>query len=249
MNLSERHSEIKKILSQKNYATVEELSEALNVSKVTIRADLSALEQKGLLSRTHGGAMIAEVAPRLISQTLTEYEGEKNRIGNAALKLIENDAVIILDSGSTTIKVAEALGEREVTVVTNSLPVFDRVRDNKNIELLFLGGTFRRGYMACIGAITRLAISQIHADCYFMGGSGYTEDAIYCSNLVDAETKQTMMKAAERVCFMADSSKRGKTGFAHLTVWEEVDYFITDSIDDDFRAALESKGVEVFVAE
>lgn len=248
MNLSERHNEIKRILSQKNYATVDELSEELNVSKVTIRTDLSTLEQKGILSRIHGGAMIAEVTPRLISDSLTENEDEKKHIGIAAAKLIRDDSVIILDSGSTTLRVAEALCGRSITVITNSMPVLEAVMNNENTEILFLGGSFRRNFMACTGPITRSAISHVHADYYFMGG-GYTDKGIYCSNLVEAETKQAMMKSTNRVCFVADSHKRGKAYFAHVTDWAGVDYFITDYIDEEFRLVLENKGVTVIIAE
>lgn len=245
MNLTERQNEILRVLHEKKYMSVEELSENLNVSKVTIRSDLSALEQKGELSRTHGGAMISEVAPRLVSLSLMENSSEKELIGKASAEMIQDNSVVILDSGSTTVRIAEALHGRSLTVVTNSLLVSDVLKAESNIELLMLGGTLRRNILGFTGPVTKLALSQIHADIYFLGGGGFTENSIYCSNLLEAEVKQTMMKSADIVCFVADSSKKDRSLFGLVTSWEEIDYFITDKIDPDFKALLESKGVVV----
>ena len=93
MNLSQRQNEILRILKEKKYLSVEELSSALSVSKVTIRSDLTALEEKGAVTRTHGGVMIAEVAPRIVSNSLTEHEAEKKSIGKTAAALIPDDLV------------------------------------------------------------------------------------------------------------------------------------------------------------
>ena len=245
MNLSQRQNEILRILKEKKYLSVEELSSALSVSKVTIRSDLTALEEKGAVTRTHGGVMIAEVAPRIVSNSLTEHEAEKKSIGKTAAALIPDDAVIIIDSGSTTVRIAEFLSDKNLTVVTNSFLVADILRTEKNIELMMLGGSFRRNIMGCIGPITKLDLSQIHADIYFLGGGGYTETGIYCSNLQEAEVKQAMMKAADTVCFVADSSKKGQALFGVTAAWDEIDCFITDSIDPSFRSYLEEKGIRV----
>ena len=121
MNLSQRQNEILRILKEKKYLSVEELSSALSVSKVTIRSDLTALEEKGAVTRTHGGVMIAEVAPRIVSNSLSEHEAEKKSIGKTAAALIPDDAVIIIDSGSTTVRIAEFLSDKNLTVVTNEV--------------------------------------------------------------------------------------------------------------------------------
>ena len=249
MNLSQRQNEILRILKEKKYLSVEELSALLSVSKVTIRSDLSAMEEKGSVTRTHGGAMIAEIAPRIVTKSLTEHETEKKSIGKAAANLIPDDAVVILDSGSTTVRIAEFLSGKSLTVVTNSFLVADTLCDEKDIELMLLGGTFRRNIMGCIGPITKLDLSQIHADLYFLGGGGYSENHIYCSNLQEAEVKQAMMKAADTVCFVADSTKKDQTLFGIAATWEEIDCFITDRIDEPFRTLLESKGIRVITAE
>ncbi|MBQ8075208.1 MAG: DeoR/GlpR transcriptional regulator [Oscillospiraceae bacterium] len=249
MNLSQRQNEILRLLKEKNYLSVEELSSSLSVSKVTIRSDLTALEEKGTLTRTHGGAMIAEVAPRIVTNSLTEHEAEKKSIGKAAAALIPDDAVIIIDSGSTTFRIAEYILGRSLTVVTNSLLVCDALRNEKDIELMMLGGSFRRNIMGCTGPLTKLDLSQIHADFYFLGGGGYSDTHIYCSNLQEAEVKQAMMKAADTVCFLADSSKKGQALFGITASWDDIDCFITDRIDSSFQTHLESKSIRVITSE
>ncbi len=249
MTLSQRQNEILRILKENKYLSVEDLSSRLAVSKVTIRSDLTALEEKGAVTRTHGGAMIAEVAPRIVTNSLTEHESEKKSIGKKAAALIPDDSVIILDSGSTTFRIAEFILGRSLTVVSNSLLICDVLRNEKDIELIMLGGSFRRNIMGCTGPLTKLDLSQIHADIYFLGGGGYSETNIYCSNLQEAEVKQAMMKAADTVCFVADSSKKGQALFGITASWDDIDCFITDQIDDSFRTFLESKGVRVLTAE
>ena len=240
-----RHLLIKQILTQRQFATVDELARELNVSKVTIRNDLSYLEQRGSLSRTHGGATVAEIAPRFFLDTVAENAKEKNAIGIAAADMIPEFSTVIIDTGSTTFRIAQHLIGKHVTVVTNSMPVFEALKGDDCIEILFLGGSFRKSYMGFTGPITKLAISQIHADYYFMGAGGFTETDIFCSNLVEAEIKREMIKVSNKVCFVSDHFKKGKTSFGHICGWDEVDVFITDDIDDDFQAKLVNKGLEV----
>ncbi len=249
MDSGERHLRIKQILNQRQFATVEELSRELKVSKVTIRNDLSYLEQRGSLSRTHGGATIAEIAPRFFLNTVAENAEEKTSIGKAAADLIPENSTIILDTGSTTFRVAQHLIGRHLTVVTNSMPVFETLKGDEGIEILFLGGSFRKSDMGFTGPITKLAISQIHADYYFMGAGGFTDTSIFCSNLVEAEIKREMIKVSSKVCFVSDSSKKGKTAFGQISGWEDIDMFITDKIDGEFRSKLEEKGLEIITTE
>ena len=92
-------------------------------------------------------------------------------------------------------------------------------------------------------------MSLLNVDVYFMGAANYNKDGITSTNLMEAELKRAMMKAADKVVFLADSSKYGRKAFASLCPWDEIDAFVTDSIDPDFRAFLEDKGIEVITAD
>lgn len=246
MKINERKGEIIRILSNADYVTVDEFSRQLGVSKVTIRSDLSELEQRGLLFRTHGGAMIPEHGnAREISKTLKEFEKEKRLIGKAASELLEENSTVIVDSGSTTVNVVRYLSDKNITMVTNSLLAVDIAKADQSIEVILLGGSLRRTTMGCIGPISNLCVSQIHADVMFLGARGYTNDSIYCSNLVEAEIKKAMMKVSDKVVFLADSSKYGKKAFSALSIWDDIDVFVTDRIESSLRNRLENRGVEI----
>jgi len=249
MKINERKDEIIRILSNADYVTVDEFSRQLGVSKVTIRSDLSELEQRGLLFRTHGGAMIPEHGNiRAVSNTLKEFAAEKKLIAKAASSLIENGLTVIIDSGSTTVNMVSYLSEKDITMVTNSLLAIDAARQDPSIEVIMLGGSLRRYSMGFIGPMSTLAVSQIHADIMFLGGCGYTNDSIYCTNLIEAEIKKEMMKVSDKVVFLADSSKYGKKAFSSLSIWDDIDVFVTDYIEPSLRDRLSNRGVEVIIA-
>lgn len=249
MKINERKDEIIRILSNADYVTVDEFSRQLGVSKVTIRSDLSELEQRGLLFRTHGGAMIPEHGNvRVISNTLKEFADEKKRIAKAASALVENGSTVIIDSGSTTVNMVSFLSGKEITMVTNSLLAVDVAKQDPSIEVIMLGGSLRRSSMGFIGPMSNLAVSQIHADVMFLGSSGYTNDCIYCTNLVEGEIKKEMMKVSDKVVFLADSSKYGKKAFSSHSIWDDIDVFVTDSIEPSLRDRLNNRGVEIIVA-
>ena len=250
MDIRERQDNIIKFLGETNYLTVEQLAQSLGVSKVTIRTDLTVLEQKGLVKRTHGGAMIPEKSgcARLVSKTITEYETEKKAIAKRASLLIEDGQTVILDSGSTTSHLALFLAGRKITLVTNSLLVADAVRYDEDTEVILMGGSLRRNTMGLIGPLTTYGFSQIHANILFMGATGFTDTGIYGNNMIEAEVKREMLKAADKVCLVVDSSKTGKTAFSAICSWNDIDVLITDRIDSNLKDVISSHGVEVITA-
>lgn len=250
MDINERRRQITEILSVPGYVTVEELAQKLNVSSVTIRSDLTALEKTGTLVRTHGGAMSAEKksTARLLSETMTEYGKQKKAIAARAAGFITEGSTIIVDSGSTTVHLLEYVSGKNITVVTNSIPAVDRLKEDPSVEVFIIGGSLKRSYMGTIGPLANNAMSLLNVDVYFMGAANYNKDGITSTNLMEAELKRAMMKAADKVVFLADSSKYGRKAFASLCRWDEIDAFVTDSIDADFRAYLEDKGIEVLTA-
>ena len=145
-SVHERRDEIIAFLSDKDYVTVEELAEKFSVSSVTIRSDLDALEQKGLLHRTHGGATSPEQKSiaRLVTKTINEYKSEKEIIAEASSRFISRGDTVIIDSGSTTVHVTNFLSDKKVTMVTGSLLALERVLNDESVEVVVLGGSLRR---------------------------------------------------------------------------------------------------------
>ncbi len=251
MDLAERREKIIEMLSSSSYVTVEEFVRCMGVSAVTIRSDLSSLEKEGVLIRTHGGAMIVEKKSqaRFISQTMKEYEEEKKAIAKKACTLLSDGNTIILDSGSTTTRMVDSLTQSRLTVVTNNIIALDAMADKSNINVIALGGQLRRESMGTIGPIANAAVKSLNVDIYFMGGAAYNRDGISSTDLTESELKKSMLRASEKVVFLADSTKFGKKSFSTICTWDKVDTFITDKINPSFREELEKMGVEVITAD
>ena len=250
MDITDRRKEIINILKDREYVTVEEFSKVLGVSTVTIRTDLSALESEGSLIRTHGGAMKSEKKSkqRFISNTMSENELEKKEIALKASSLIKDGSTIIIDSGSTTIHLAENLKDKKITVVTNNILAQDILKNEESVNLIVLGGTLRRASMGTIGPIANNAVKSMNVDIFFLGAAAYNQEIISSYDVIEVELKKNIIHSADKVVLLADSSKYGKKAFSTISSWDLIDTFITDKIDNDFREKLEELGVEVILS-
>jgi len=248
MNPAARKKEIISLLEQAGSVQVADLARTLKVSKVTIRSDLDEMGQRGLLVRTHGGAITAERqgSSRFVSVTINEYADEKKAIAKIAASLVKGGQSIIIDNGSTTVHVAPFVSELPITVMTSSLLVVQQLMHAEKVDLLMAGGILRRPSMGLMGNYTKEFYRQIHADWCFLGGSGYSATlGVFCTNLIEADSKQTMIKSASKVCLLADSSKMERLSLAKVCDWDAIDYLITDAIEAETRSALEEQGVKV----
>lgn len=248
VNGYERKIEIVRLLEEKGKVNINQLAESFGVTKVTIRSDIDSLETRGLLLRTHGGAVLPEnhQLVRRINHTLHERRKEKEGIARVARTLIEPGSTVLIDSGSTTAILAHHLKDMRLTVITNSVLVLQELVGSETVELLICGGALRKPDMALIGEIARSFYEQLNADIVFLGANGYSvEKGISCANLIEAQTKKHMIKSAQKVCLLADSSKQNRLALAHVCDWEDIDILVTDSLGAADRESLAGYGVEV----
>ncbi len=251
MNAVKRKIKILDLLKEKESIDVETLTLMFGISKVTARGDLDDLHKKGLLIRTHGGAMLPENLSlvRVLSNTLKEHENEKYAICKEALSFITPEMNIIIDSGSTTIHLAKMVHSIPLSVITNSVLVVTELMDSEHVELFVAGGVLRKASLSLMGDPSSYFFSQVHADILFLGSSGFSiEKGVSCTNIIEAQTKKQMISHASRVVLLADSSKIEKMFIAHVCDWSEIDYFITDSLEEEDKKRLEEKGVHVIIA-
>ncbi|VDZ86258.1 Glycerol-3-phosphate regulon repressor [Kluyvera intermedia] len=181
MNSFERRNKIVDMVNTQGSVLVLDLSNLFGISEVTIRADLRLLEEKGLLTRFHGGA--ARPGSNLTETDNQEVMLEdryqlasdpKKRIAKAAALLIKEGMTVILDSGSTTLLIAEELvNMNNITVITNSLPAAFTLSENKDITLVVCGGTVRHKTHSMHGTIAERALQGICADLMFVGADRY----------------------------------------------------------------------------
>ncbi|PWT87175.1 MAG: DeoR/GlpR transcriptional regulator [Acidobacteria bacterium] len=234
MTTESRHTAIIDLLKQRGKAKVEELAERLSVSEVTIRKDLNKLEEQGLLERTHGSAIISQRSRFNIAflERLRLRAPAKSAIASAAINYLQEGDSIILDAGTTTLSLAQALAERRfhsLLVITSSIPAALEL-SKSNYDILLVGGQVRNHSLALIGPMSVKNLESHRVDRVFLGTSGISLAHGYSTpNALDAQVKETMIRAAEQTFVLADSSKFGHDCLVSFADIAGIDLLITDS--------------------
>ena len=252
MYATERHQQILETARSRGRVEVAGLARELAVTPETVRRDLTALERRGVLRRVHGGAIPVErlgIEPGVADRE-GHAAGEKERIARAALNELPDGGSVILDAGTTTVRLAELLPtDRELTVVTHSIPVASILVSRPNLTLHLLGGVVRGRTLAAVGAWTKAQVSEIYADVAFMGTNSISvERGLTTPDLAEAAVKRALMNAARRVVVLADHTKFGRDDFALVAPLSDVDTVITDiGLDVELAGDIEAAGPQVVV--
>lgn len=249
---AERHRRILELLHERQVMRVAALSELLSVSEVTIRRDLEALERRGLVERTHGGAVLVHrmrAEPRYLEAIVTHAE-EKRAIGRAAAALVQPGETIFLNGGTTTLEVFRHLQAVDVRVVTNHVGMALESID-RDIEVLVVGGRFRAPSSSLVGPFATDALRRIHADRAFIGVEGLSlRSGLTTPSSEEAEIARLMIERTRgEVTVVADHSKLGTIADFVIAPLEEVDRLVVDAgIEDEYREQLRAAEVDVLVA-
>jgi DeoR family galactitol utilization operon repressor len=247
--MSEREKEIVRLLAGDPGISVTHLSELLNVSVVTIRSDLTDLEQKGILVRTRGGAAPA-YHPHVLERQSLNVEA-KSRIAQAAAAMVNDGDTIMIEAGTTTALVARhLLGKRFVNIVTNSTLILPFARTNPGIHLTVVGGEFRPASESMVGPLALAELERFHVRLAFVGTDGFSLDGGLTTHLVEgAEIVRRMAERSETVVLVADSSKYGKVGFVRVLPVEGVHLLVTDTgLEERAERELAAVGLQVIKA-
>ncbi|GAB4371168.1 MAG: transcriptional repressor AgaR [Spirochaetales bacterium] len=231
MSLIERHQEILRILSHRRKVSVQDLSSRLAVSEVTIRKDLSLLEEMGYLVRTRGGAIPATQEEFLHPITLrrTEHLEEKQAIARKAREFIQEGDTLYLDSGSTTQALAALLLDMSLRVVTNSIDIVLALEKAPSIAVYCVGGSYRKDAGSFIGPLALDGLKNFRIDTCFMGTTGFSTDGAFSSqNIFESDAKRQALKLSNRKILLADSSKYGKQAFSVFATVEDIHLLISD---------------------
>jgi DeoR family galactitol utilization operon repressor len=245
-DLNERERTILDRLSTEGSITVAALAQELGLSEVTIRGDLKALEDKGWLNRTRGGA--APVMHRYILERQRERQEQKNAIARAAADLVHDGDGIMIEAGTTTALAAKYLmGKRDIHIVTNSTLVFSYARMNPNLQITMTGGEFRRPTESLVGPIALNTIARLNVRLAFVGTDGFTLERGITTHLMEgAEIVKAMKAHAQTTVLVADSSKYGKIGFTSVLPLSDIDLILTDGeLEDQAARELAEAGVRV----
>ncbi len=232
MSINPRHDEILTLLHKLRFISVGQLTERLGVSTVTIRKDLTTLEEQGFLMRTHGGAKLAE--NRKIITALSHRKNlnreNKTRICEKAVKFVREGDSIFIDAGSTTAIFAEMLVGKSVRVITNSLDVMTILSNAHDIALVSIGGNYRKDGNSFIGPLAQENLRQFQITTCFLGTTAFNSSGIFSSqNLIESQMKRTILSVSSRKIILSDSSKYNAEAFSIFGRPEEIDILITDA--------------------
>lgn len=250
MTIAERHKYILDLLQQSGFVSVTDLSNSLEVTRVTIRKDLKLLEDKGLLYRSHGSATLVSpyVNDRPVDEKKLVHVEDKKAIAKVAIKLLENQDAIIIGSGTTVGAFAQCIPKNaQLTVLTSAMNVTLALIDCKEIEIVQLGGVVRKSSSSVVGHYAEEMMQSFACSKLFLSVDGISlEHGFTTSNMMEAHLNAKMIASVQKTIVLADSSKFGKKGFGKICNLEDVDQIITNkSVATKYIKALEEKGIEV----
>ncbi len=248
-----RQSRILDHVARQGEASVEELSQLVQVSPSTIRRELESLEKSGMLVRTHGGAEVRtplHYEPPFESRASVQVEAKRD-IAMAARELIQPNAIVGISGGTTCTELARQLRFlHSITVVTNAINIALELYGQSNKRLVVTGGILNQDSYELVGDLALESLENLHCDIAFLGVSGI--DAAFGFSMADepeAAVGKKFLAAASKKVILAGSAKMGKVTFARLCRLNQVDTLITDSgADAAYLARLRQTGLQVLVA-
>jgi DeoR/GlpR family transcriptional regulator of sugar metabolism len=253
LSLTERQKKIIRALRPDQAIPVGELARSIGISESTLRRELAALVEDGLVERQSGkllpGYSDASEIPLVVRTTINA--DEKKRIARAALELVRNGETIFLAGGTTTLAFARLLpGQRQLTVVTNALPVANVLVNQRGIKLVVLGGEVRRGEQTMHGHLTISGTQELRADKLFYGVEGISlEHGITHNQLIEVSTDRALISASIETILLADHTKFGKVASALVAPLSQVHRIVTGrELATEFIAGLQAQGIQVILA-
>ncbi|QDU56777.1 DeoR/GlpR family DNA-binding transcription regulator [Aeoliella mucimassa] len=250
--VTERRTKLLEIVRRQGFASLPDLAETLDVSESTVRRDLDYLEKTGMARRTHGGAFYAGPKPQLAHfQSRQEAQwGKKRAIARVAASLIGGVDTLLLDGGSTTYELARLMTGTPMQVVTNSLPVANLFSSRPEVGLIVVGGYLQSTSGVLLGTYAEQMLSSLRVRTAVISAAGVTDTGLYNSNHMTATTQQAMIRAADQVILVADSTKFGHQSIAKVCDLHEIDHVVVDSqVEESWQKTITSAGVQLSLAD
>jgi len=247
--LNERQNKILIILGKNDQANVNDLSEELKVSSVTIRQDLNFLEAEGLLKRVHGGAVLKD-ADDLENRLVMNYE-KKLLIARKLATFVNEGETILIESGSVNALLArELLKIKKVTIITTNVYIARQFRKNEQANIIILGGIYQHDSETLVGKITKTCIDQLNIDKAFIGIDGYTAASGFTlRDLFRAEISSYIIQKAKDVYVVSDSSKFGRTELTNVCYINNIQHIATNSdLSAQFQDEFMKAGIDLILA-
>ena len=248
--IGERRQRMLDLIQRDGRVLVSELSDVFGISRITIRKDLDHLQNRGVLQRTHGGAVLPGNGA-LSDPSLQEKEGrhsqEKLRIAAAAANLVQEGQCVLLDSGTTTTAIARALKRfSRLTIITNAVNIAGEL-SGTDFEVLLTGGSLRKNSFSLVGPLAEDMLHDMHADILFLGVDGFDlEIGLTTPNLMESRVNRAMVKASSIVVAVCDSTKFNRRSLSRIVEVAAIHHVITDNdLPAETAKALQAAGINL----
>jgi DeoR family transcriptional regulator of aga operon len=253
MLIDERRQHILAKIQREGRVLISELSESLGISRITIRKDLDHLASRGLVLRSHGGALSTKggalLDPSLIEKE-QKHSQEKQRIARVAASLVAEGMCVLLDSGTTTTAIARELRRfSHLTIITNAVNIATELAGT-DFEVILTGGTLRKNSFSLVGPLAEDVLHSVRADILFLGVDGFdAKTGVMTPNLLESRVNRAMVDVASRVVAVCDSTKFNRRSLALIAPPSAIHTVITDSqLTAEDEQALAAVGIEVIRA-
>lgn len=248
-----RRATVREQVLRDGFVRIDDLAEQLGVSLMTVHRDLDILEGEGWLSKIRGGATanpsaLVEAGVRDRSNAM---RAEKEAICVQAARMLGPGQTVFVDDSTTALPLLPHIDRAApITVVTNFLPVLERLGDAPGVEVVLLGGRYHRLQEACFGLHTSEAIERLHADLLFMSTTAVYGGSCYHRSETTVQTKRAFMRCAAKTVLLVDHAKFGRPAPHLLGPVSAFDLVITDpAIDSEDLRLLRESDVEVQTAQ
>ena len=249
--MQERRSKIVDIINSQGAVSFTQLKNIFyDVSEMTIRNDLRALDEARLIVRVHGGAKSVEriiATDDLLNRRLARNIDKKKSIAQKALSLLFPGTSLFLDSGSTVIELAKVFPDQSHLVITSGIHCAAALAELKQVKVFMLGGTLNAASMSVNGASCCNKIREMNFDTAFLGATGYmTETGFTCGHDEESELKKNVISRAETKIILMDSTKIGINNTFSFAALKDIDVIVTDDdIDKDTATEFKKMGVKI----
>ena len=248
--MKDRISQILTLLTEQPKMEVASIATALDVSQVTVRKYLDSMEQRGIIKREHGYAVLASTND--IAGRMAYHYEEKRKIAMKAAELVHDGDTIMIESGSCCALLAEVLTSlrRNLTILTNSAFIADYIRNLSNFEIVLFGGTYQQDAQVMVGPMVGKCAEGFWVDLFFIGVDGYSERVGFTNqDQMRAQAVRDMAKQAERVVVLTESEKFSKHVTVPLNLKGQVGTVITyDRLDSQMANHLKERDIELLFA-
>lgn len=244
MNKIERLEELVKLVDRLGTITVAQIVERLKVSDMTVRRDLTELENQGKLTRIFGGAKSNKAQqyheiPH--EEKLFKNIEAKRAVAKKAVQLIEDGDTIFLGPGTSVEVLAEEINNQHLRVITNCLPIFHDLLKKKSdtFKVFLLGGEIREATQAFVGEMTNAIMDKMYFTKMFFSGNGIKNGQIMTSSFEEAYTQKLALERSSETYLLIDSSKIGKEDFTSICPLADITAVIIDQTSDTVHEEIE----------